>query len=88
MIPVEQVEQLISQQVLPLREALSQMREAGAQMREALAQATRTIAMLQTKLYGVRAETSQVVLTAEGQQFIDATWGMSQETTPAPATPE
>ena len=68
MIPAEQVEQLIAQQVLPLRAAL-------AQMSEALAQAKRTIAMLQTKLYGVRAETSQVVLSAEGQQLIDLTWG-------------
>ena len=90
MIPAKQVAQLIAQEVLPLREALAQMREALAQMREALAQAKRTIAMLQTKLYGVRAETSQVVLSAEGQQLIDPTWGMSQETTtaPAPAEPE
>ena len=81
MIPAEQVEQLIAQQVLPLRGAL-------AQMSEVLAQAKRTIAMLQTKLYGVRAETSQVVLSAEGQQLIDLTWGISQEMTPAPAKPE
>ena len=81
MIPAKQVEQLVAQQVLPLRETL-------AQMGEALAQAKRTIAMLQTKLYGVRAETSHVVLSAEGQQLIDPTWGMSQETTPAPAKPE
>lgn len=74
MIPAKQVEQLVAQEVLPLREAL--------------AQAKRTIAMLQTKLYGVRAETSQVVLSAEGQQLIDPTWVMSQETTPAPAPPQ
>ena len=55
---------------------------------EALAQAKQTIAKLQTQLYGIRAETSQVVLTAEGQQRIDATWGMSQDTTPAPAPPQ
>ena len=55
MIPVKQVAQVIAQGMLPLREAL-------AQVREALAQAKRTIAMLQTKLYGVRAEGSQVVI--------------------------
>jgi hypothetical protein len=59
-----------------------------AQVTEALAQAKRTIAMLNTKLFGVRAETSQVVLTAEGQQVIDATWGMSTETTAAPEKPK
>jgi hypothetical protein len=85
MIPVEPVEQLIAQRIA---EATKPLRETIAQMFESLAQAKRTIAMLQTKLYGVRAETSQVVLTAEGQQFIDATWGMSQETTPAPEKPE
>ena len=85
MIPVEQVEPLIAQRIA---EATKPLRETIAQMIESLAQAKRTIAMLQTKLYGVRAETSQVVLTAEGQQFIDATWGMSQETTPAPEKPE
>ncbi len=62
--------------------------QAVAPLQAALAQAKRTIAMLQTKLYGVRAETSQVVLTAEGQQFIDATWGLSQETTPPPEAPQ
>ena len=61
------------------------MTERIVPLQEALAQAKRTIAKLQTALYGVRAETSQVVLTAEGQQFIDTTWGVSQETTPAPA---
>ena len=44
MIPADQVEQLISQQVLPLRKAV-------VQISEALSQAKRTIAMLQTKLY-------------------------------------
>jgi hypothetical protein len=62
--------------------------EAVMPLREALAQAKRTIAMLQTRLYGVRAETSLVVLTAEGQQLIDATWGLSQETTPPPEAPQ
>jgi transposase len=61
-----------------------QMAEQITPLQDALAQAKRTIAALQTKLYGVRSETSQVVLTAEGQQFIDALWGQSRETTPAP----
>jgi hypothetical protein len=55
---------------------------------EALAQAKRRISQLQEALYGVRAETSQVVLSAEGQQVIDSTWGLSQETTPPPLPAE
>jgi transposase len=61
---------------------------ATAPLHDALAQAKLVIAKLQTALYGVRAETSQVVLSAEGQQFIDASWGASQDTTPAPAAEE
>ena len=56
-------------------------------LQRALEQAKRTIAMLQTKLYGVKAEASQVVLTAEGQQFIDPTWNLPQSQAPAPAPP-
>ena len=82
MIPAKQVEQLVAQQVAQL------IAQQVLPLREALAQAKRMIAMLQTKLYGVRSETSQVVLSAEGQQLIDPTWGMSQETTPAPAPPQ
>jgi transposase len=58
--------------------------DARRPLQEALAQAKQVIAKLQTQLYGTRSEMSHVVLTAEGQQFIDTTWGMSQETTPAP----
>ncbi len=64
-----------------------QMAEQVVPLQDALAQAKRTIRQLQTQLYGVRAETSQVVLTAEGQQYIDPSWGLSQETTPPPAAP-
>lgn len=70
---VERLRQQYAETVVPLQQALEQ--------------AKRIIAMLQTKLYGVRAETSQVVLTAEGQQFIDATWNQPQESTPPPAEP-
>jgi hypothetical protein len=84
MIPAEQVDEMLKQAVA---QAVQPLHEMIAQMRATIAQAKHTIAMLQTKLYGVRAETSQVVLTAEGQQVIDATWGVSQETTPAPADP-
>jgi hypothetical protein len=82
MIPRAQAEQMVTEAVAKaVAEAVA---KATAPLQAALAEAKRTIAMLQTKLYGVRAETSQVVLTAEGQQLIDATWGLSQDTTPAP----
>lgn len=77
MIPREQAERLVTEAVA----------EAVVPLQEALAQAKRTIAMLHTKLYGVRTESSQVVLTAEGQEFIDPTWGTSRDTTPPPAAP-
>ena len=64
------------------------MAERIVPLQEALAQAKLVIAKLQTQLYGTRAETSQVVLTAEGQQHIDPTWGISHETTPAPPAEE
>ena len=67
MIPAEQAEQRIAEATKPLHELI-------AHLSEALGQAKRIIAMLQTKLYGVRAETSQVVLSAEGQQLIDVSW--------------
>lgn len=79
MIPAEQVERMIAEAV---RQAVH---AATAPLLETIEQAKRTIRQLQTQLYGVRAETSQVVLTAEGQQVLDATWGLSQETTPPPA---
>jgi len=82
MIPAEHVEQMIAAAVAKA------VAEAVLPLQEALAQAKRTIAMLQTQLYGTRTESSQVVLTAEGQQFIDATWGQSQETTKAPPAEE
>jgi transposase len=103
MIPIEQVEQMIAAGVAQvtsqlqreidrltaeLAVALRTMTERVVPLQEALAQAKQVIAKLQTQLYGTRAETSQVVLTAEGQQLIDANWGVSQETTPAPPAQE
>jgi len=82
MIPAEQVQQMIAAAVM---QALA---EATAPLAAALVQAKQMIAKLQTQLYGTRAETSQVVLTAEGQQLIDASWGFSQETTAAPPAEE
>ena len=70
MITSEEHQRLLAETEVPLRAALDQ--------------AKRVIAMLQTKLYGVRAETSQVLLTAEGQLFIDVLWGMSKDVAPAP----
>ena len=61
MIPASQVEQMIAEAVA----------KAVVPLQAALAQAKQTIAMLQTKIYGVRSEASKVVLTAEGQQFIE-----------------
>ena len=85
MIPVERVEAMIAEAVTKaVAEAVA---KAVAPLLDALAQAKRTIAALQAERFGVRAETSQVVLTAEGQQFIDATWVVSQAATPAPAEP-
>jgi hypothetical protein len=82
MIPAEQVEQMVAAAVAKA------VAEATAPLTAALVQAKQVIAKLQTQLYGTRAETSQVVLTAEGQQFIDTAWGQSTETTPAPPAEE
>jgi hypothetical protein len=82
MIPVEQVERMIAEAVELAVHA------ATVPLVAALEQAKRRICQLQTALYGVRSETSQVVLTAEGQQVIDPTWGLSRETTPPPAAAE
>ena len=103
MIPVEQVEQMIAAGVADVQAqfqleierltaavaaAQRTLAERLVPLQEALAQAKLVIAKLQTQLYGTRAETSQVVLTAEGQQHIDPTWGTSHETTPAPPAEE
>ena len=96
LIPVEQVEQIIavrvSERVAVLEREIARLTQALTDqivpLQEALAHAKQVIAKLQTQLYGTRAETSQVVLTAEGQQFIDTTWGISHETTPAPPADE
>jgi hypothetical protein len=82
MIPVEQVEQMIAARIAEIharfqgeidrltQELLTAQRTMSDRivpLQEALAQAKQVIAKLQTQLYGTRAETSQVVLTAEGQ---------------------
>lgn len=74
--------------MLTREQAECMVANAQRPLQAALAQAKQVIAKLQTQLYGVRSEASQVVLTAEGQQVIDATWGQSQEATPAPPTEE
>lgn len=86
MIPAEQVEVMIAAAVqAAVVELEKKLAETVVPLQAALEQAKRTIRMLQGQLYGVRAETSKVVLTAEGQQYIDPTWGLSRESTPAPA---
>jgi hypothetical protein len=77
MIPATEVRQLIRTEVAA----------ATAELRASLEQAKRHIAMLNSRLYGTRAETSQVVLSAEGQQIIDPAWGVSPELSPAPLPP-
>ena len=92
LIPVEQVELMIAERVAAFEREVARLKQALSDqvvpLQEALAHAKRVIAKLQTQLYGTRSETSQVVLTAEGQQFIDTTWGISRETTPAPPAEE
>lgn len=100
LIPIEQVEQMIAERVAAATRAMQAafereiarltqaLTDQVVPLQEALAHAKQVIAKLQTQLYGTRAETSQVVLTAEGQQFIDTTWGLSRETTPAPPADE
>ena len=92
LIPVEQVELMIAERVAAFEREVARLKQALSDqvvpLQEALAHAKQVIAKLQTQLYGTRSETSQVVLTAEGQQFIDTTWGISRETTQAPPAEE
>jgi transposase len=81
------VEEMISMQQAQrmVAEAVAQaVAEARAPLEAALLDAKRLIAKLMAQIYGTKTEASSVVLTAEGQTFIDASWGVSQETTPAP----
>ncbi len=63
--------------------------EAVVPLRAALEEAKVRIAALLQELHGTKSERSQVVLTAEGQQFIDATWlnGTTTEQAPGPLSP-
>ena len=84
MIPLSQAEQMVAEAVA---KAVGTLEAKVLQMQAALDQAKQIIAKLQTTLYGTRAETSQVVLPAAGQEFIDPTWMKPQDTTPAPPAP-
>jgi len=81
------VEQVMAEMQAEIAKLKQSMQEQVTSLQEALAQAKQRIAVLHTKLFGVQTETSQVVLTAEGQLHIDATWGQSQSVAPAPAEP-
>jgi len=70
----------IAQAVAPLREAL-------AQSQAALAEAKRTIRALLAHLHGVKSERSALVLTAEGQRFIDEYWASLGEQAAVVAAP-
>jgi hypothetical protein len=83
-IPLSQAEAMVAQAVA---QAVGGLQAEVIQLKAALDQAKRLIAKLQTALYGTRAETSQVVLAAEGQQLIDPAWMTPQEATPAPTAP-
>lgn len=74
--------------MIPAQEVDQRIAAATAELRASLEQAKRHIAMLNSRLYGTRAETSQVVLSAEGQQIIDPAWGVPQALPPAPLPPE
>ena len=73
----------VEAQIAPLQEALMQATAA-------LEEAKQTIRTLLRHLYGTRSERSALVLTAEGQQLIDAQWLLVQQekSAEAPAQPE
>ena len=59
---------------------------ATAQMRSSLEEAKRTIAALLARIYGTKAETKDVILTEEGQQYMDFILAQLREkAAPAPA---
>jgi hypothetical protein len=69
------VEEMISMQQAQrmVAEAVAQaVAEARAPLESALLDAKRLIAKLMAQIYGTKTEASSVVLTAEGQTFIDA----------------
>ena len=83
-ITLEEHRRLLAEASVAIRQGFA---DDIRQLREALAQAKQVIAALQTKLYGVQAEASRIVLAAEGQQVIDPAWQGSQDQAPAPAAP-
>ena len=77
MITQAESEQLVANATRPLLEKIQQL--TGA-----LDEAKAVIRSFKTQIFGVRAETSQVLFTDEHQIFIDPTWGAGHETTPPP----
>src|SRR5208337_2483004 len=77
MITQAESEQLLTDATRPLLEKIQQL--TGA-----LDEAKAVIRSFKTQIFGVRAETSQVLFTDEHQIFIDPTWGAGLETTPPP----
>ena len=68
MVPLTEVQALIAAAVLPVQTALDE--------------AKRTIRTLLRQIYGTRSERAEIVLDAEGQQFINPAWHVG---TPAPS---
>lgn len=64
--------------------AIAPLREELAQSQAALVEAKRTILTLRAQLFGVKSERSELVLTAEGQRFIDIDWRNTVEAPPQP----
>lgn len=81
MIPLAEVEQRIAAAV---QETEARLHATIARLERIVMESKQVIARMRTQLYGVRAETSQVVLTAEGQEVIDETWLASRDATPPP----
>lgn len=79
-----QVESL-RQEIARLNKRVEELGSQVLQRDDALKQAKDVIAKLNTQIYGVRAETSTVVLSHEHQMQIDPAWKLGRETTPPPA---
>src|SRR5208283_2559723 len=87
---LEKIQQL-TDATRPLLEKIQQLTDATRPLLEkiqqltgALDEAKAVIRSFKTQIFGVRAETSQVLFTDEHQIFIDPTWGAGHETTPPP----
>jgi len=74
-----EVDKKIEEVVAPLREELIRARAT-------IEEAKRTIKSLLQHIHGVKSERGSIVLTAEGQQFLDPTWVNGAER-PQPASP-